>query len=125
MRRPIASLAQSAGLLALLIAAAPLATAAQPPAAPPVGRPLPALTWPPETSRFLDGPGVERAQRHCMACHSADYVTTQPRGMPEAFWTAEVAKMRNAYGAPMTDEDAKAVVAYLTTTYSDTTQQRR
>jgi uncharacterized protein (DUF697 family) len=37
--------------------------------------------------------------------------------MPEAFWAGEVAKMRTAYGAPMTDDDAKTVVKYLTATY--------
>jgi hypothetical protein len=37
--------------------------------------------------------------------------------MPEAFWTAEVAKMRTAYGARIPDEDVKDVVTYLTATY--------
>ena len=99
-------------LLAAMIATAPLAVAAQPAAKGP-----PAYARLPETSHFVEGPGIEGAQRHCLACHSADYVSTQPRGMPEAFWTAEVTKMRAAYGAPMTDDDAKAVVKYLTTTY--------
>jgi mono/diheme cytochrome c family protein len=101
-----------AGLAASALAAVGGVAAAQPPAAPPAYSP------PPETSRLLDGPDLAQAQMHCMACHSADYVNTQPRGMPEAFWTAEVAKMRTAYGAPMTDDDAKAVVKYLTATYA-------
>jgi hypothetical protein len=84
---------------------------AQPAAAPPAYSP------PPETARLLDGPDLAKAQRYCLACHSADYVTTQPRGMPAAFWDGEVAKMRTAYGAPIPDEDVKDVVAYLTATY--------
>jgi mono/diheme cytochrome c family protein len=84
---------------------------AQPAKAPPPYAP------PLETSHLLDGPGLAKVQTHCLACHSADYVNTQPRGMPEAFWTAEVAKMRTAYGARIPDEDVKDVVTYLTATY--------
>ena len=99
-------------LLTAVLAATPLAAMSQPAAKGP-----PAYVRLPETSHFVDGVGIEGAQLHCLACHSADYVNTQPRGMPEAFWTAEVAKMRTAYGATMTDDDAKAVVKYLTATY--------
>lgn len=91
--------------------------AAQPAKAPP------AYVPPPETSRLLDGPGVAKAQTYCLACHSADYVNTQPRGMPEAFWTAEVAKMRTAYGAQIPDEDLKDLTAYLTATYGASPQR--
>jgi mono/diheme cytochrome c family protein len=103
-------------LLAALIAAAPLSLAAQPAAQPAAKGPA-TYVWPRETTQFIAAPGIEQAQRHCLACHSADYVGTQPRGMPEAFWTGEVAKMRTAYGAPMTDDDARAVAAYLSANY--------
>jgi mono/diheme cytochrome c family protein len=78
----------------------------------------PAYTAPAETSRFADGPGLDKAQTYCLACHSADYVTTQPRGKPAAFWEGEVAKMRTAYGAQIPDDEVKAIVAYLTVTYT-------
>ena len=115
MRRDMTHIAGC--LMAFLLAAAPLAAAARQPAAS-VAKPLPPLTWPRETSRLLDGPGVDRAQRYCLTCHSADYVITQPRGMPEAFWAAEVAKMRTAYGAALPDDQVQAVVKYLTDTYA-------
>lgn len=103
----------------LTLAIAALATAglagAQPAAKPP------AYTAPPETSRLLDGPDLVKAQTYCMACHSADYVTTQPRGMSAAFWEAEVVKMRSAYGAPIPDDAVKPLVNYLTTAYSSPT----
>lgn len=108
--------------LAAAIAAAPLAALAQPAgqtAAPPAYARLP------ETSRFIDGPGADLAQRRCLACHSADYVATQPRGMPESFWANEVAKMRSAYGAPMSDDDAKAVANYLSANYGAEAPARR
>lgn len=79
----------------------------------------PVYVTPPETARFAPGPGVEVAETRCLTCHSADYVITQPRGFaqPGTFWTAEVAKMRKAYGAKITDEDSARVVAYLAATY--------
>lgn len=65
------------------------------------------------------GPGSELAQANCVACHSADYMATQPRDLASkpAFWTAEVTKMQKAYGAPIHDEDIKPIVAYLVATY--------
>jgi hypothetical protein len=35
---------------------------------------------------------------------------------PRATWTAEVAKMRNVYKAPITDADAALIVDYLAAT---------
>ena len=76
-------------------------------------------TPPPETAKLAPGPNLEIAQSHCGLCHSVDYITTQPRNFanPRAVWTAEVAKMRKAYGAQMTDEDASKIVDYLVATY--------
>jgi len=38
---------------------------------------------------------------NCMACHSLDYITTQPRGKGAQFWRDEVAKMVGVYKAPV------------------------
>jgi sulfite dehydrogenase (cytochrome) subunit B len=105
--RPLSAALAFAGVLAAAAALAGLA-AAQPPAYAP----------PAETSRLADGPGLGKTQTYCLTCHSADYVTTQPRGEPAAFWQAEVAKMRTAYGAQIPDDDVKAIVDYLVATYS-------
>ncbi len=80
---------------------------------------------PSETSRFIEAPGINLAQRYCLTCHSADYVSTQPPHMPAAFWQNEVTKMRNAYGAPIPDEAAKAITDYLMATYSEPSAGRR
>jgi mono/diheme cytochrome c family protein len=88
-------------------------------------KPPPAYSPPPETARFITAPGVEMAQRHCLACHSADYISTQPPHMPAAFWQNEVTKMRNAYGARLTDDDVKAVTDYLVATYTEPSAGRR
>ncbi|WP_424139204.1 hypothetical protein [Roseomonas chloroacetimidivorans] len=74
---------------------------------------------PEETAELAPGPGQDVAQANCAACHSADYISTQPRNQrdPRDFWTAEVTKMRHVYGAPIQESDVKPIVDYLTATY--------
>jgi hypothetical protein len=72
---------------------------------------------PEETATFRPGPGVETAQVHCTACHSADYVTTQPSKKGRAFWEAEVQKMIKVFKAPIADSDAATIADYLATNY--------
>jgi mono/diheme cytochrome c family protein len=80
--------------------------------------PIP-FALPEETAAFAPGPDLDITQADCGACHSADYVSTQPRGLPDpkAFWTGEVNKMRNVYKAQIADADVPAIVAYLVATY--------
>ena len=58
------------------------------------------------------GPHVEAFQSHCLLCHSARYVTTQPR-FPRAVWEKEVKKMVDVYGAPITAAEQQEIVEYL------------
>jgi hypothetical protein len=70
---------------------------------------------PPETAELRPGPGVETAAV-CKACHSADYLSTQPpKG--KAFWQGEVQKMIKVYKAPIAQDDAAVIVNYLATAY--------
>jgi predicted secreted protein len=71
---------------------------------------------PAETAELKPGPGVETAIV-CKACHSADYITTQPSGKGKAFWQAEVQKMIKAYKAPIGEDDAAIIANYLAATY--------
>ena len=74
---------------------------------------------PDETAAFKPGPNLEVVQNNCTACHSADYVKTQPRGekFRKDFWAAEVTKMIKVYGAPIEDADVGKIVDYLTANY--------
>jgi sulfite dehydrogenase (cytochrome) subunit B len=78
-----------------------------------------AYDLPGETAALAPGPNLGTVQANCLGCHSADYVTTQPRSFadPRAFWGAEVAKMQKAYGAPIADADVQPIVEYLVSTY--------
>jgi mono/diheme cytochrome c family protein len=76
-------------------------------------------TLPDETAAFKPGPNLEVVQNNCTACHSADYIQTQPRGpkFQKDFWQAEVTKMIKSYGAPIEEADVGKIVEYLTATY--------
>lgn len=72
---------------------------------------------PDAVATFRAGPGREIAENNCLACHSSDYISTQPPNRGKKFWAAEVGKMRKAYGAQISDEDAAAIADYLARTY--------
>lgn len=65
----------------------------------------------------LDGPGRELFVARCTVCHSIDYVEMHTSFGTRALWETEVAKMRNAFKAPMSDDDARVIVEYLTLRY--------
>lgn len=74
--------------------------------------------WADEPSVALKpGPNAELLAQHCGACHSADYIRTNAPFLSADGWKAEVTKMRAVFGAPIDDEDAVKILAYLTTNY--------
>lgn len=98
------------GVVALAVAGSGLAVVS----AKPVSYKLPD-----ETAAFKPGPNLEVVQNNCTACHSADYVKTQPQGpkFKKDFWQAEVTKMIKVYGAPIEDANVGKIVDYLAATY--------
>jgi Spy/CpxP family protein refolding chaperone len=57
-----------------------------------------------------DDPARPLVQAKCLLCHTGEYVTMQR--LTEKQWQATVDKMRK-FGSPASDEEAKAMVAYL------------
>ncbi len=78
----------------------------------------PQQEMPPETATYRQSalPGYALVQRNCLTCHSAQYVSTQPR-LPRSYWEATVKKMKKPFGALFPDEDIPAMVDYLSRTY--------
>jgi len=73
---------------------------------------------PDEVAAFKPGPNLEVVQGNCTACHSSDYIATQPPMKDrKGFWQAEVTKMIKVYGAPIDDADVGKIVDYLASTY--------
>jgi cytochrome c5 len=73
------------------------------------------LDVPASDAMFPAGPGSDAINNNCIACHSADHVLNQP-SLPRAAWQEVVNKMITAYKAPVSAEDAKAIVDYLVRT---------
>jgi len=63
------------------------------------------------------GTGREKVEANCVACHSLDYIVANSPFMTRQVWDAEVTKMIKAFGAPISDADAKEIVDYLTANY--------
>jgi mono/diheme cytochrome c family protein len=74
---------------------------------------------PDETAAFKPGRNVEVVRANCTACHSADYIATQPRGpkFKKDFWQAEVTKMIKVYGAQIDEADIGKIADYLAENY--------
>lgn len=76
------------------------------------------ITLPPETATLKPStlPGYQKALQNCVTCHSAQYMQTQPASSHE-WWSAEVRKMKQVYGAPIPDADMDAIAEYMFATY--------
>ena len=70
------------------------------------------VTLPPPVEAFPGGPEADLARRHCLTCHSSDYVYSQPK-LSKAQWSAEVIKMVKVYGASIPDAEVGPIVDYL------------
>ncbi len=63
------------------------------------------------------GAGADKVEGNCAACHSLDYIQMNSPFLNAAGWDAEVAKMINAFGAPISTVDAKIISDYLKANY--------
>ncbi|HEV2957975.1 MAG TPA: cytochrome c [Xanthobacteraceae bacterium] len=63
------------------------------------------------------GAGLDQVEANCGACHSLDYIQMNSPFLTAAMWDAEVAKMINAFGAPISEADARAIADYLKANY--------
>jgi sulfite dehydrogenase (cytochrome) subunit B len=67
--------------------------------------------------RLKQAPGLDRVEANCAACHTLDYVPMNSPFLNETAWDAEVAKMVNAFGAPIAPADVKIIADYLKANY--------
>jgi sulfite dehydrogenase (cytochrome) subunit B len=65
-----------------------------------------------------DAPGRDVTTARCAVCHSLEYIPANAPAMDRAGWQKTVQKMRERFGAPLSDEEAKAILDYLATSYS-------
>jgi hypothetical protein len=62
-------------------------------------------------------PGLDAVEANCNSCHSLDYILTNSPFPNAALWEAEVNKMINVFGAPISGDDAKTILEYLKKNY--------
>lgn len=74
------------------------------------------LSLPGDSTALKAGAGIEAATASCLTCHSAEYISTQPR-LTSTAWKASVDKMKAKFGAPIPDDQVAALVDYLTANY--------
>jgi mono/diheme cytochrome c family protein len=72
-----------------------------------------------EALQLDPGPGHDLAATRCAICHSVDYIQMNAPVMTSARWQATVRKMIDKYGAPIDDDDAKAIIEYLSAHYTE------
>jgi sulfite dehydrogenase (cytochrome) subunit B len=75
--------------------------------------------------QLKEASGLDTVEAHCGACHSLDYIIMNSPFLNAAGWDAEVAKMINAFGAPIDPADAKIISDYLKNNYGAIPQPRR
>jgi len=90
VRAALAALALTAGLLAMgaTFAARAAAGASEP-------------------TELKEGPAHDLTVGRCLICHSLEYIPMNAPAMNRAAWQKNMDKMRQRFGAPITDEEAK------------------
>ena len=73
---------------------------------------------PDETVTLKSGPGEDLTAGLCMICHSLEYIPANAPAMNRGAWQKTIQKMRERFGAPISDPQAQQILDYLTANYS-------
>ena len=68
--------------------------------------------------QLKEGPGKDLTSGRCAICHSLEYIPSNAAAMDRAAWQKTVQKMRERFGAPISDEEAQRILDYLSATYA-------
>jgi len=71
-----------------------------------------------EVTALRDGQGRDLTVGRCIICHSVEYIPANAPAMDRAAWQKSIQKMKDRFGAPITDEEAKQILDYLSANYS-------
>jgi cytochrome c5 len=111
----LAGLVLTATLLASAVSAGPMPAAAAPAAA------AAETGYPSQTqqlTQLAEGTGRDVTVGRCIICHSLEYIPSNAPAMNRAGWEKTIQKMRDRFGAPITDEEARQILDYLAAHYS-------
>lgn len=68
--------------------------------------------------QLVHGAGRDLTAARCVICHSVDYIEMVSPVMNRAAWEKSLRKMIDAFGAPVSDEEAQQILDYLSEHYS-------
>ena len=71
-----------------------------------------------EVTALREGEGHDLTVGRCIICHSVEYIPANAPAMNRAAWQKTIQKMRERFGAPITDEQASTILDYLAANYS-------
>jgi len=71
-----------------------------------------------EVTELREGAGKDLTVGRCIICHSVEYIPSNAPAMNRAAWQKTIQKMRDKFGAPITDDEAKQILDYLDANYS-------
>jgi mono/diheme cytochrome c family protein len=74
--------------------------------------PVHTIVMPHDEPVFPPGPGRDEFVTDCVVCHSPRYITMQPR-FSRATWLSEVKKMKDVYGAHISDDQVLKITDYV------------
>jgi sulfite dehydrogenase (cytochrome) subunit B len=74
-----------------------------------------------EPAALADGPGRDLTVGRCIICHSVEYIPSNAPAMNRTGWQKTIQKMKDRFGAPLTDEESKQILDYLDAHYSGKT----
>jgi mono/diheme cytochrome c family protein len=64
------------------------------------------------------GAGREVTSSRCIICHSLEYIPANAPAMDRAAWQKTLQKMRERFGAPIDEEEARTILEYLSANYA-------
>jgi len=71
-----------------------------------------------EVTELRDGAARDLTIGRCVICHSVEYIPSNAPAMNRVGWQKTIQKMRERYGAPITDAEAQQILDYLDANYS-------
>lgn len=70
------------------------------------------------TIQLREGGGRDLTAGRCAICHSVDYIPNNAPVLDRSGWQKTIQKMRDKYGAPITDQEAQQILDYLAGSYA-------
>jgi cytochrome c5 len=70
-----------------------------------------------EEVQLRDARGRDATSGFCATCHSLDYIEMNAAVFDRAGWEKSVRKMIDRFGAPIPEEQARIIIAYLAENY--------